>query len=655
MRESMNTGAVPEALTLQAWFNTIAGKFPPDELHLFTKEMKYLYGIRPMRRKQTKSDRFPRGKSVFDVVDRKFAELILENLEKVLKGGTVSFEAEYKGRRYLSHAVPLHNPNDAETYVLVHATDITDFENLEYVAPSGENPSDRISAGAAAGHTPGLEEIFRLVLENVPDLIAVLDLAGRHVYVNPSYKNIISDPETLLGKEVLDIVHPDDREKVKEVLKEGLMTGQEQRVEFRMVAPNGVVRYVEAGGKAVKGPNGELKNAVIVSRDVTEKRRIEEQYLRNQRIESLGTLAAGISHDLNNVLTPVILGVEALKRIRLDDRGLAILNSISGSLGRGKDIVKQVLTFARGIEGGTMLIQIRHILKEAVALMKETFPKSIAIVDNIPKTLRMINGDATRVDQLVMTLLVNARDAMPDGGILYISAEDVMLDKQYASMQPDAVPGPYVKLSVQDTGAGLPKSVKEQIQDPLFTGVKEGKGGRPGLDVVLSIVKSHGGFTTMESEPGKGSTFSVFLPAVETPENEEPVAADTRLPAGQGELLLVVDDESSVCQITKQTLEAYGYRVLTAADGAEAVALFAENRDSVSLVVMDIAMPVMDGPRTIRALRRLNPNSRIVASSGIVSEDSLKFEDAAAPNAFLSKPYTSEHLLRTIRSVLEAR
>lgn len=769
-----DAGAGSEALTVRAWFGTIARYFPLDELHLFNRDMKYLVSARVRRRKQEIKERFPAEKSVFDVVDKKFARQIVENLEKVLNGDTVSFEAEHMGRRYLSHAVPMYNPNNRETYVLIHSTDVTELSELEYRPPliaaqrNRKLPEKGTGSGAASGEgafleviplpiffvdakgkilganrsfrhivgygqkeilglvladlAPGLsgmawdanyerikredhvgtscelkhsggrmikceieftyaeeatgnlacafvratgqeekdgeevnetEEKFRLISENVPDLMAVLDLAGRHVYVNPSYRSIITNPESLLGKEVLDIIHADDREKVKVVLQEGLSTGVEQRIEFRMLAPDGSVRHVEARGRAVHDVNGNLRNAVIVSRDVTDRKKLEEQYFRNQRIESLGTLAGGISHDLNNVLTPVILGVEALKRVQMEERGLAILKSIGSSLSRGRDIVKQVLTFARGVEGGTMLIQPRHILKEAVALMKETFPKSIAIVENIPKALWLINGDATRIDQLVMNLCVNARDAMPEGGILYISAEDTLIDEQFAAMEADAKAGPYVQFTVQDTGVGMTREIRDHIFEPFFTTKETGKGTGLGLSIVHTIVKAHSGFMTTESEPGKGTTFKVYIPAVEVSEVEKVGGADEKLLSGRGELLLVVDDEVSVCQITKQTLEAFGYRVLTASDGTEAVALFAENRKAISLVVMDIAMPIMDGPRTIRALRKLKPEVKIIASSGIVPEDQLNLDGMAPPNAFLSKPYTSDRLLRTIRSVLE--
>jgi PAS domain S-box-containing protein len=775
MKDADNKAGASGSSAVSAWFDTIAASFPPGELHLFSKDLRYLSVAHGKQKKRAGSGRFPANKSVFDIVDKKVAALILSNLEKVLHGETISFESEYKGSRYISHVVPMRNPTDGEMYILFHSTDVTELKEIEHNPPSygigmggkksggastastipdersdlffdiipapmfftdaegriirtnkalsdltgyseaemrkltifdldpgysrdawGENLSEMRRLGRLGrttavrskdGHliygeldfTPtvgesrrlvhaifgktgdrdeseGLwqsEEKFRLISENVPDLIAVLDVKGRHVYVNPSYKSIISNPDTLLGKEVFDIVHPDDREKVKAILKDGLETGREQRIEFRLMAPDGSIRFVEARGKAVCDARGKLRNAVIVSRDVTEKKTVEEQYFRNQRIESLGTLAGGISHDLNNVLTPVILGVEALKRIQMDERGLAILKSISGSLSRGRDIVKQVLTFARGVEGGMMLIQPRHIVKEAVTLMKETFPKSLAIVENIPKALWLVNGDATRINQMLMNLGVNARDAMPEGGILYISAENIMIDEQFAVMKPGAKPGPYVLVIVQDTGVGMSREVKERIFEPFFTTKETGRGTGLGLSIVHTIVKSHGGFITVESEPGKSTTFKVYLPAVEVEEMEKFGEIDVKYLSGHGELLMVVDDEVSVCQITRQTLEAFGFRVVTATDGTEAVAIFAEKRNEVSLVVMDIAMPIMDGPRTIRALRKLNPKVKIIASSGIVAEDHLNLEDAAAPNAFLPKPYTAEKLLHVIQSVLK--
>lgn len=772
-----NAGGGPGSQEVRAWFSAIARSFPLGDLHLFTSDLKYLFSAHARRKKAETAKKLPAEKSIFDIVDMEAASVIERSLDRVLKGETVSFEADLKGRRYLSQMVPMLNPSDGKTYVLLYSTDVTELKNLKHELPAGQSlRSCEPSAGDNGVHgtlprhdaffeltpvpmffidgkgnlvggnrrfrdmmgyseeeilrasvydivmglPPGAwaeilveikgigrlhrrlelrygdgrlvrsdvdleavesgardfvcatvrsladqdltgedlaqnEEKLRLISENVSDLIAVLDLKGGHVYVNPSYKSIIGNPELLLGREVMEIIHPDDREKVEVVVREGLATGQEQRIEFRMLAPDGSVRYVEARGKAVHDAKGKLRNAVIVARDVTERNKLEEQYFRNQRIESLGTLAGGISHDLNNVLTPVILGVEALKRVHMDERGLAILNSISSSLRRGRDIVKQVLTFARGVEGGPMLIQTRHIVKEAVALMKETFPKSIAIVSNIPKTLWLINGDATRIDQLIMNLCVNARDAMPEGGILYISADNIMIDEQFAVMRPGAKPGPYVQLTMQDTGTGMTPEVREHIFEPFYSTKETGKGTGLGLSIVHTIVKSHKGFIIVESEPGKGTTFQVYLPAVEVSDADLPDEASRKFLAGKGELLLVVDDEVSICQITRQTLEAFGYRVVTAIDGAEAVAMFAEHKQDVALVVMDIAMPIMDGPRTMRAIRKLKPDARIIASSGIIHEANLGLEDTAAPNAFLPKPYTSDRLLQTIRSVLDAK
>lgn len=237
---------------------------------------------------------------------------------------------------------------------------------------------------------------------------------------------------------------------------------------------------------------------------------------------------------------------------------------------------------------------------------------------------------------------------------MYISGDNVLIDEQFAVMKPEAKPGPYVQLTIQDTGLGMSPDVKERAFEPFYTTKETGKGTGLGLSIVHTIVKGHGGFVVMESEPGKGTTFQVYFPAVEVSEEDRRGEDDEKPLAGNGELLLVVDDEVSVCQITKQTLEAFGYQVLTATDGTEAVAVFAEHRQSIALVIMDIAMPIMDGPRTIRALKKLKPDIRIIASSGIVLEDHLNLEPALAPNAFLQKPYTSGRLLHTIGTVLRA-
>jgi len=262
-------------------------------------------------------------------------------------------------------------------------------------------------------------------------------------------------------------------------------------------------------------------------------------------------------------------------------------------------------------------------------------------------------GDATQLHQVLMNLAVNARDAMPDGGTLTVAADNLEIDAQYASSYADARPGPYVMLAVSDTGTGMPPEVRDRIFEPFFTTKEVGKGTGLGLSTVHAIVKSHGGFITVASKVGQGSTFKIFLPADPTLPQGSRGSSPLEMLRGHNELVLVVDDEASIRGITRQTLEAFGYKVLTASDGAEAVAVFAQHKDKIAAVLIDMAMPVLDGPVAIQALLRIHPSARIIAVSGLASNISVSKAAAAGAKDFLPKPYSAEAMLKMLRVVLE--
>jgi CheY-like chemotaxis protein len=308
------------------------------------------------------------------------------------------------------------------------------------------------------------------------------------------------------------------------------------------------------------------------------------------------------------------------------------------------------MSFSKGVEGERNLLQVAHIVSEIREIAKETFPRSIETRTDIPNELLAISGDATQVHQVIMNLCVNARDAMSDGGVLNISAENLFIDENYARMNTEAKIGYYIVITVSDTGKGIPPEVMDRIFEPFFT-TKDGKGTGLGLSTALGIVKSHGGFITVYSEVGNGTAFKVYLPAItitETPKEEE---RQLELPAGHGESILVVDDEDQIREITRKTLETHGYRVITANDGKEAIALYKQYRELIKTVLMDMMMPVMDGQASIRVIRKINPEVKIITMSGLAEKERLA-NVADYSNAFLPKPYTAEKLLKTIHEVL---
>ena len=388
--------------------------------------------------------------------------------------------------------------------------------------------------------------------------------------------------------------------------------------------------------------------------DLSERKKLEQQFLRAQRVESIGTLAGGIAHDLNNILAPIMLSVGILKNECDTPRARAILQTVADSAQRGADIVGQVLSFARGLEGRKTEVQPALLFKEAENILNNSFPKNIHLDFSVPSDIWTLFADPTQVHQILLNLCLNARDAMPNGGTLLIGAANHMLDEQYAKMNNQAKAGRYVCLTVTDSGTGIPVEIINRIFEPFFTTKEVNKGTGLGLSTVMAIVKSHDGFVNVHSEPGKGTTFKVHLPAMKASSDGQPnQTQQITTPRGNGEQILLVDDDASILAITSQTLEHFGYRVLNASDGAEAVAIYAEKRNEIAAVLTDMMMPIMGGPSLVSALLRINPAIKIVRSSGLSPNGGANSSSESGVKHFLTKPYTAEALLKTIRMVLE--
>jgi CheY-like chemotaxis protein len=339
-----------------------------------------------------------------------------------------------------------------------------------------------------------------------------------------------------------------------------------------------------------------------------------------------------------------------------DEESEKILKTIGLSARRGADIVRQVLSFARGIEGQRIEIQPKHLLKDLAQIMRDTFPKDIRLDFFVPEDTWTILGDPTQVHQVLLNLCVNARDAMPDGGELSIKAGNCELDEHYAAMSLAAKPGRYVEISVSDTGMGIPPENQDKIFEPFFTTKELNKGTGLGLSTVMAIVKSHNGLINLYSEAGKGTVFHVYFPAMEAAgEAKREQFEVASLPRGNGETVLLVDDEASIRTVTGQTLQAFGYRVITASDGAEALALYARHQDEIALVLTDMRMPVLGGGAMIQALLRINPAQKIIAASGLDANGNYAPYSGTGVKHFLAKPYTAETLLKMIRAALEEK
>ncbi|MGH7994878.1 MAG: PAS domain-containing hybrid sensor histidine kinase/response regulator [Opitutaceae bacterium] len=399
---------------------------------------------------------------------------------------------------------------------------------------------------------------------------------------------------------------------------------------------------------------GVITGRVWSFRDITDRKKLEARLLRTQRMESIGTLAGGIAHDLNNILAPILMSIDLLAAgAKGDPEQLHLLETIDSSAKRGAGLVRQVLAFARGIDGPRVAIELGDIFREFGAMIRETFPRDIRIEAELSADVWRVRGDPTQLHQVLLNLAVNARDAMPGGGVLTLRASNVTIDARFAAGRPDVKPGPYVILTVSDTGAGIPPAIRDRIFEPFFTTKELGKGTGLGLATVHAIMERHNGFIELSSEEGGGSRFEVYIPAETAPPPMPAAAHAAALPRGSGELVLVVDDEPAIRSVTQRALESFGYRVLTASDGEEAIALFRERAGEVAAVVTDMMMPGLDGAATIQGILAVNPAARIIATSGLNDSDRVGRATGLGVRDFLGKPFAAPALIKMVREVLD--
>jgi PAS domain S-box-containing protein len=496
------------------------------------------------------------------------------------------------------------------------------------------------------------EQRFRRLIENSSDVIMVIDETGCVEFQSPSTQRILGyEPAQLMGKNVLDLIHSDDRHKVEEGMRDVLAGVEAPRaVEYRIHHHDETWRVFQSMGKRMDGTNG--KKIVVNSRDVTESRQMEEKFLRAQRMEAIGTLASGVAHDLNNILTPMLMVAGLLKETLVESRDREMLTMVERSAQRGAAIIGQLLTFSRGIEGTRTSVQPRHLVKEMINLMQETFPRNIEVIQDLPTDLWSVVVDATQFHQVLLNLCVNARDAMPEGGKLTLAARNLYLTEKDIEVHSGVTPGPHLLVTVADTGHGIPSLIVGRIFDPFFTTKKTGKGTGLGLSTVIGIVKSHKGFVNVYSEPGSGTVFRVYLPATDSTMALESRETTSPFVQGNGESVLVVDDEPHILSALRGVLEKHNYRALTAENGEQAIRIFIEQAAVIKLVVTDVMMPVMGGLALINTLRVLKADVRVIATTGLEQEEKTAEFSALGVSAILAKPFSPSVLLRAVDEAL---
>jgi two-component system, cell cycle sensor histidine kinase and response regulator CckA len=494
------------------------------------------------------------------------------------------------------------------------------------------------------------------LLDIATDAISVCDLDQQISFWNKGAEHLYGwTAAAVMGKNADDLLHKKNRQSMAQIHAALIAVKHkgEWQGELQKITKSRQEIIVESRWTLVRDESGQPKSILIVDTDITEKKQLEAQFFRAQRLESLGTLASGITHDLNNILTPILAAAQLLlfKFPDADERSQQLLQILEINARRGAALVKQVLSFARGVEGKHLILQPKHLMLELDKILRSTFPKSITLDIHVSKDVWSVVGDSTQLQQVLMNLCVNARDAMPMGGTLRITMTNQVIDDQQARLHLGAHSGPYCRITLADTGIGIDPVTIDRIFEPFFTTKDPHQGTGLGLSTTLGILKSHGGFITVTSEVGKGSEFQVFLPAVHT--SELPSSQALVPPIGHGELILVVDDEAPIREVMKTSLEAYNYRVVTAQDGVEAVAVYSQYQQQIRGILMDVMMPSMDGAMAIRTIRKIDAQVKIIAVSGLQWGDKLTEANDSGIKKFLAKPFTTHELLETLHGMLQ--
>ena len=487
------------------------------------------------------------------------------------------------------------------------------------------------------------------------DFVAYAALDGRLLYVNPAGRALVGLAATA---PVGDLHAPDfipesdhdflARELTTHLLRDGSWSGEFRLRHFAGLEPI----PVDLNSFMIRDAAGEPIAIANICRDIRERLKAERQANRSQRLEAIGTLAGGIAHDLNNAIAPVLMCTEILRLKYPGEDELVV--TVQKSCERAADMVRQLLTFAKGAAGQRVLLQPWQLIRELEKIVTGTFPKNLELRIHCVPDVGMVMGDPTQLHQVLLNLCVNARDAMAEGGILTMTVEAKDIDATFARTNPEATPGRYICLTVEDTGTGIPPEVFDRIFEPFFTTKEPEQGTGLGLSTVLGIVKGHGGFMRVDSEMGKGSQFQIFLPvAQDGADRAAEVGQRPQTFRGNGEMILIVDDEPAILRVARIILERMNFQVLTAADGAEGITLAAEHQDALRVAITDLHMPRMDGLAFVKVLRPMCPHVKIVVSSGRLEEGAHAEFRALGVEAMLHKPFTEEQLAETLRSVLQ--
>jgi PAS domain S-box-containing protein len=490
------------------------------------------------------------------------------------------------------------------------------------------------------------------IISHAPLAIFICDLEERITYCNAGAVKLFGlTSEEFIGRVPAELVNGETAVVLEAGWKSAIVSGA-WTGEVTTVMKSGRRLHCEFHRWRITDGAGAPKGCLTIALDITEKKKLEEQFLRSQRLEAIGTLAGGVAHDLNNTLAPIVMGVEML-RDQLPGEA-ATFQMILDSAKRGADMVRLLLTYAKGSEGERIAINPERLLKEIVHLMKGSFPKGIKLVMKGASDLPPVLGDGTQLHQVLLNLCVNARDAMPDGGTLSLEADCLDVDASTVGTPPDLSPGRYVLLRVRDTGTGIPEEIMDRIMDPFFTTKDPEKGTGLGLSTVVGIVKGHGGSLMVESKLRMGSTFTVYLPVASEAVEPQAVSMVEVAFQGNGETVLFIDDEPAVRDVARAVMRRLNYKPLTATDGSDGLIQALLHRTELKAVITDVHMPHMDGLAFVRAFRKMMPETPIMLASGRIEDEDRAGFAASGVVLQLEKPFTAPQLAQALKILLKS-
>ena len=498
------------------------------------------------------------------------------------------------------------------------------------------------------------EAVYRSLINSSADAIAMSDMGGEILYLNPSFAAMFGWSLEDMNKPSISFIPLTEKHIYKALLKEITEKGNPCRNhETRRRTKEGRLTDVSLSVSRYDDHEGNPAGILYIYRDISERKQLEAQLVQAQKMEAVGTLAGGIAHDFNNNLQGIFACTEILLMGKDKNHpDYEKLKTIEKSAERAGNLTRRLLVFGRKMENRFEPVDLNNEVRQVAGILERTIPKMIGIRLDLDQNIRMINADPGQLEQIMMNLGVNARDAMPDGGTLSFKTEENFLHDKYCSANPCHKTGGHVVLSVTDSGFGMKKEVLDHIFEPFFTTKKKGKGTGLGLSMVYGIVKDHGGNIKCTSTPGKGTTFKIFFPITELAKKIKSECESARLVRGGNETILLVDDEETNRELGKEILEGFGYKTITAVDGESALDCYIKNKENIDLVILDLIMPGMGGSICLKKILEFDSSARIIIASGFTSDETMTDTLKHAASDFISKPYNMKMMVDVIQRVL---